>query len=636
MDEANHEQPWLRMAESRLWLFVLFALISWQGCLTLTLFGGQNPIQTLLDSRPIVSGSHPLHLYFGWLGASSLRSTGNLYCYDPAFQAGYPKTPVFDSGSRPAELFLTLAGGSFSPAAYKVGLAVCCLLVPILLAVTARGVGLSWVATVITVAVGLLVWWGDPCRNALEAGDIDLLIGGLCAAAFIGQLLAFDRAPSLVCWLGMLLAGALGWFAHPFLFLLLFPLLLIYYLGVGPRHRLGWHLAWFGVLAAAPGLNLFWLVGWMQSWWLRLPVQFENISLTHRTWRTFWDAGCWGDPADRALTACVFIAAAAGVCILNESRQRTTARVLGLGAGGLGLLTLAGMAWPAIGRFGTMQLLLPALWFAIPAAVFALGQATHLVARWTGGMGRGVLIVAAGIATLLIAGYPLIAPRADRLARTTPFEIGLDPERQAVVDRLLSDTSSAARILWEERGGSRNASRWTALLPLLTGRALMGGLGPDICIEHAYAGLVGQKLAGRSLSEWSDADLEHFCRRYNIGWVACWTPATIARFKAWNGALATCELSDGEHGVLFNLQPRSFVLKGKAHWLHADSRHITLADVVPEDGVVVVSLHYQTGLQVSPPRVQLEREPDPNDPIPLVRLRVPAPVSHVTLTWQPP
>jgi hypothetical protein len=25
--------------------------------------------------------------------------------FDPAFHAGYPKTPVFDSGSRPAELF---------------------------------------------------------------------------------------------------------------------------------------------------------------------------------------------------------------------------------------------------------------------------------------------------------------------------------------------------------------------------------------------------------------------------------------------------------------------------------------------------------------------------------------------------
>jgi hypothetical protein len=590
----------------------------------------------LTDDRPIISGSHPLHLYFGWLGATSLRSTGNLYCYDPAFQAGYPKTPVFDSGSRPAELFLTLGGGGFSPAAYKIGLAVCCLLVPLLLAIAARGIGLSWAATTLAVFVGLLVWWGDSCRNTLEAGDLDLLMGGLFASAFVGLLLAFDRAPRLYAWIGLLLTATFGWFTHPFLFLLLFPLLLIYYLGVGPRHRLGWHAAFFGVLASAPGLNLFWLAGWMQSWWLRLPVQFDNSSLPHRTWRTFWDAACWGNPADRALTAVLVLAAAAGVIIWNETRQRTTARVVGLGTIGLALLTLAGMAWPAIGRFGTNQLLLPALWFAIPAAVFALSHLTSLAAQWTGGTWRGVGAVAALASIFIAVCFPIIAPRAGRLVKSTPFVIGLRPEQQALINQLLGLTNVEARILWEENTGARDASRWTALLPLMTGRALVGGLGPDVCIEHGYAGLVGQKLAGRSLSDWSDAELDQFCRRYNIGWIACRTPTTIARFKSWGGAIASNQLAGAENGVLFTLRPRSFVLKGKAQWIHADSRHITLSDVVPEDGVVVVSLHYQTGLQVSPPRVQLEREPDPHDPIPLVRLRVPAPVSHLTLTWQQP
>ena len=32
----------------------------------------------------------------------------------------------------------------------------------------------------------------------------------------------------------------------------------------------------------------------------------------------------------------------------------------------------------------------------------------------------------------------------------------------------------------------------------------------------------------RPLAEWSDADLEEFCRRYNVGYVVCWTPAVAA------------------------------------------------------------------------------------------------------------
>jgi len=55
--------------------------------------------------------------------------TGRFCCYDPAFQAGYPKTPIFDNGSRPAELFLTIAGGGYRPRAYKIGLALTCVLV---------------------------------------------------------------------------------------------------------------------------------------------------------------------------------------------------------------------------------------------------------------------------------------------------------------------------------------------------------------------------------------------------------------------------------------------------------------------------------------------------------------------------
>ena len=52
------------------------------------------------------------------------------------------------------------------------------------------------------------------------------------------------------------------------------------------------------------------------------------------------------------------------------------------------------------------------------------------------------------------------------------------------------------------------------------------------------------------------------------------------------------------------------------------------------EGYVVLSWHYQTGLQVSPSRVEIEKEPDLYDPIPFIRLSMPGPVSRVTLTWK--
>src|SRR5262249_11190877 len=159
-------------------------------------------------------------------------------CFDPSFQAGYPKTPIFDSGSRPAELFLTLVGGAYRPAAYKVGLAVLCALAPFLLGIAARGAGLQRGTTCLAVVLGLLVWWSAACQALLVAGDLDLLLVGLAAVAQAGLLIGFDRAPGLRCWLGLLLIGWLGWFAQPLLFALGLPLFLVYYFRVGGRHHL--------------------------------------------------------------------------------------------------------------------------------------------------------------------------------------------------------------------------------------------------------------------------------------------------------------------------------------------------------------------------------------------------------------
>jgi len=92
-------------------------------------------------------------------------------------------------------------------------------------------------------------------------------------------------------------------------------------------------------------------------------------------------------------------------------------------------------------------------------------------------------------------------------------------------------------------------------------------------------------------------------------------------------------IGDGE-GRLFVIARRlSFVLKGKARWLGAEASRIRLADVTPEDGVVILSLHYQKGLVAAPARVEVEPH-EVGENIPFVRLRVTSPVAHLTLHWK--
>jgi hypothetical protein len=79
-------------------------------------------------------------------------------------------------------------------------------------------------------------------------------------------------------------------------------------------------------------------------------------------------------------------------------------------------------------------------------------------------------------------------------------------------------------------------------------------------------------------------------------------------------------------------------LTGSADLLRADSRRIVLADVVPRHadgkGEVVLSLHFQSGMRVSPSRVHIEpAETYSPDSIPFVRLSVEEHATRVTITW---
>ncbi len=138
------------------------------------------------------------------------------------------------------------------------------------------------------------------------------------------------------------------------------------------------------------------------------------------------------------------------------------------------------------------------------------------------------------------------------------------------------------------------------------------------------------------MAEWDDAQLADYCERYNVGWVMTWSEASSARLAAWPAAelLQQFSLDDG-NGQLFRIRRQhSYALTGSAQWLLADVQRVVLGDVIPYKGRVVLSLHYQTGMRVTPGRIQLEADQTSPDAIPLVRLLLDDPAARVTITWQ--
>ena len=179
------------------WRGGIVLLFAWQLWLTLGLFGPP-PYRDLFNDQPVLSGSHGQHLYLGALGAEARTKRGRTVVYDHAFQAGYPKTPIFD-GSRFAELCLLVAGGEYRPVAYKIGIVLFCMLVPLMLLIACVSISLDGSATFWAMLLGQFVWWGPLGRNALEAGESELFIAALSGLAHIGLLVRFHRSSSGCC-----------------------------------------------------------------------------------------------------------------------------------------------------------------------------------------------------------------------------------------------------------------------------------------------------------------------------------------------------------------------------------------------------------------------------------------------------
>jgi hypothetical protein len=514
------------------------------------------------------------------------------------------------------------------------------MLAPVLLFLAARCVGLSRGVAVLATALGQLVWWGRPGREALAAGDSDLLLAALMVLAQAGLLVRYHQQAGPLSLLGVVVTGFVGWFAHPLLLALLLPIFLVYYFSAGVRHRLIWHVPLLAGLLAAVAANFFWLSDWVSHWWIRVPPQLDAPLLASLTVGSFWEAPLWGEGFDKVLACFMMVAGIVGIVLLFVSGKRAAARLLGPSCLGFFGLVLAGIAWEIPGRMGGCQLLVPALLYAALPAGLTLGAILEGLRRWSGRV-AAPLVVLAGVPALVWLAFPAeTVAWGERLARVEPLEIGLGEERLALVEAIAAGTNEQARILWEDRRGPRHGPRWTALLPVLTERSFVGGLDAEGGIEHATNGLVDEQLAGRPLEEWTDAELDEYCRRYNIGWVVCWSTGACRRFARWPMAGEGKPLPVTEEGEarLFTLRRQpSFALSGSVCWRSADARRILLADAVPaqagEDGQIVLSLHYQAGMRVSPSRVRLEQAVDSQDTIPFVRLRMSERVGRIMITW---
>ncbi len=581
----------------------------------------------------MTSGRHAIHLEQGAAGAAAVWASGTECTYDPLCYAGCPHTPVFDPESRPAELFQLAAGGRYSPAAYKTGLALAYWLMPGCLWAAAALLGIGRAARLTAAILAVAVAWSRPAEALIEAGDLCLPLTAVLAVLGLALLARWHERPCPAAWLGLTAVTAVGWAVHPSLWLAFTLLGLGGWAAVARRHRWAWHIGL--ALAHAAALAVTWpaLDGWASDWWVRLPERAVVGESVHDLIIPDPSALRAVVSVERIACALLFLGCAAGgACRWSGGRRCPVAGSALAAAAALALAGVGAMRNGSVPLTPT-QFLLVGLWLAVlPAAVAVTRGVVWLT---IGGGRRFAGPVVGGGLFLIVAGVVARRPLALELPEwgPQPLTIGLPADARELEDALGAVTKATARILWEDRAGSPDLG-WAPLLPRRLGRAFVGGADPDGVLEHSACGLRDGTLVGRPLAAWSDPELDGYCRRYNIGWVMCATAAARVRFANWSAAEPLPPHAAAGGRYLFAIRrPHSFVLKGRVRQFEADGRRVTLADVVPEGGEVVLSLHYQAGWRARPAWVRVERELDAYDPIPFVRLRMPGPAGRVTLTW---
>ena len=628
---ARRPRRWPPIALTCLALAVHAVLVVW-------LFGGWNRLTD--PGQPCLYVDHAIHQYHGWLGAHFLRTAGRTWGYDPFFMAGYPKTPIYDSSCRPAELLALVAGHDWDPVVYKVGVALFMFLGVGLLALGAA-LGRLSAGAVLGTALFAAVYWWDGYTPALYVSGIY----SFCLATSLGVASAMLLGRYVACggwlnWLGMTVLAALSCLAHLTAPVVLAPAILIVYL-VHSR-RLGWrrHLGLWAAAGVVLAANAFWVITFLRFMWMKTPSRL--FMQAHDPWYIVRDL--FLSTRETAFLPLMIVLAVPGWHALRRAGQRGVAGVLAAGALTMALLAYFGSLVPWLRDLEPLRFKWALAAYLAPGAG---AGAAWLVGRFRaahgapepGSRGAGWVwwVVVVGLGVVFLRAGPLQHAVAGWRGQWA-LAAELPQPCRDLVQWIKENTDPSGRILFEDQLRLREATaleslHWTPLLPLLTGREYVGGLYHCGIIPYHHAAFGDFHIKGqanRQIDQVPEAELRAFCRMYNVGWVICWSPLSRGVFRKldWAHPLATLprptfRTTENQWQIFRIDGAHSFFAVGSGR-VRADYNRLELTDLVPDDDAIVLRYHWLDTLRTDPP-LPIRCVKIPDDPVGFIRVEGLAP-----------
>lgn len=617
MDRTGPRHCYWFLRTLALSLVVIHSVLTWQ------LFGSN--WDQILEETPVVDGQHARLLYYGKHVAEAVCQEGlTATTYDPQYQAGLTISPWASIESRLAVL-AHLLSTEHAYATYKVMLFLMWLSLPWSVWCMCRvgNLGSGAISGALILFLGCA--WSPWGIQMLRQGETDVIIGtaamGL-ALAFMTRSYARPRWWTLAGWFGSAATALYFWPATLVLLLICFILFLGLLAGRLPWARfLGLVVCFFAALA----VNAFWMRDCWQTWWMLADRELIIASSFHDLFNLKANLQLMIWPG--LLLVIGFL----GTRTLRQGIGGRSALVWSFGI----VLTSAAALLPQEIESLHLDKAHGWWWCSVWLATIPVGKLLALimdrVSRYLGSYQRSMLVMTFLLGTLGVLFREELATVVVRINESGPIQLQQPVALSQTVEKLRQQTTAEARILWEETVGN---AAWSPLLPRMLQRSFVGGLGraESVSIESLQVRLSHGSLIGKSMELWSQNDLTQFTNDWNIGWVCAFQAESIQRWLAVPNTIVVAELPSG--GKLIRL-PRQFnyCKQGQAVLNFTAPRRMTLTDLVPENGQVVLSLHHHATMHTVNNKAKLDTWQHAYDGIPMLRIRLNGPMERLTIEW---
>jgi hypothetical protein len=580
------------------------------------------PIGQLLTAAPLFYIDSPFHWYQMEV-AKGLAAQGHLVGYDPYFGAGYlGGINVNASAKLPAALAVLFSPWLSSVVVYKLYVFAAAVLAPAAMPLAMHWLRLSRRAALAATAFALLVWWLSATRWYHTAGMVSFVFCSYLALPFAALATRYlTERTSRLAPLAVAIVGAIGIFIHP-----LFPVPAAF-LVVALTIAL-WREVDLGKLAivfvAVPILcvlpNLTWVVPTFRAHALSVLMAYPHQKLADISivWNEALGRFTGSARGARVNTVLWFAVLWAWVAPL-ETRAKRVAVAVTIASFVLILFAALGAAHPIIAALQPNRLSVPAyLFLTVPAG---LGLVATIELLFAQGFWR---VASTGSAALFAATFAFFGWELER--ELSPADIphhgahppevrGVGEHSVRILEWLKNDTTPDARVLFETSNGRiHDGAHMAGYYALASGREFIGGPYPF----NFFAGFWDGFLFGRRIDSFSEQELSHYLRLYNIGWIVAFSEPSKRVFDGMSGVNPL--ESHGPIKTYAVAGPRTFFLEGSGTVAARTFGRVELARL--SGAAVVLKYHYVPGLRTVP-AARLTPVFLPGDPTPFVHIADP-------------